>query len=198
MLKGTIKVYTKKEILYYDLREKNIENILSKKNIIKLEPAENLTLVFGSEELVLYPIENEQLNTLRAQKAKLFILKIDNYIFATILDKELKVSNLFGDFHLCAQTCKRLSALPDPQGCLKVRDIKKKIESYPFIRLGYQIDNTKNNDCLIIGICDNFVLESRKPLPYSVVKARKDNLIEYAQNPEKIKNSKIERYKNIV
>ena len=89
-----------------------------------------------------------------------FFLKMNDKYYFTEIPESLTFENskLLG-VHRCAfagHECQRLSAAKDEKGgCKKVRDRVKRIERYPWIKVGYETFNTKY-DCFIVIECSHY------------------------------------------
>ena len=137
----------------------------------------------------LKAVSKEQLLKLRESELPIFILKVGENLFFTFVEKNYISSGILGNIHNCssggATCCERLSAASDDNGgCQKVRDIKKRIENYNFVKLGYEVVNTEN-DCTIIGICNHFIEAKRKKISAREVAMRKMAVATYALDDDK-------------
>ena len=107
--------------------------------------------------------------------------------------------------HLCRCDCRRATAASDNSGgCAKVRDwfwdvcihrgysfesaavYSKKIETYDFIKLGYQTFGTIE-DCLYVVECDNYEKQDQPTVSTFQRFKTKLTLAELAENSERIK-----------
>lgn len=89
-----------------------------------------------------------------------FFLKMNDKYYFTEIPESLTFENskLLG-VHRCAfagHECQRLSAAKEENGgCKKVRDRVKRIERYPWIKIGYETANTIF-DCFIVIECSHY------------------------------------------
>lgn len=130
----------------------------------------------------LREVSKEQLYEIRSKKIPSFIFKDGDKLFWTEIPKTMNfmTKEFLGKFK-CAPSggvCDRLSAASDEQGgCAKVRDIKKCIESYDFIILGYEIFGT-NFDVFHVAKCTHFKEAKPQKVTY---KQRQIGLLSLAQ-----------------
>ena len=128
--------------------EKHKKNIKIKEKIIG-EP---------KKEIVKIPIRKvsiSEITALRECGKPGFLLKKGDELFYAEIKKHGDIECLFVMPHKCADHCKHLSAASDENGgCAKIRNKDTFIERYPWIRLGYETFNTKN-DVFVIAICNH-------------------------------------------
>lgn len=102
----------------------------------------------------LLKVDVKDLPSLRKNGKPGFILKENGqYYYAEITERFSVFSiNIIGP-HLCACNCARMRALPDScGGCAKVRNRSKEgIEKYPWITVGYETYNCKNEAFVVIA-----------------------------------------------
>lgn len=181
-VRGVVRCQTMDEMIDYNLEGKNFEEIISQQKVFNVTPISSLSLVVNEDILPLKETTKEDIQKLRKKNAPMFILKISEKIFYTLLKEDANLSGLLGKVHACAWndvTCARLSAAPDPTGCAKVRPTKKCIEEYDFIRFGYQVVNMQNT-CLFVGVCNNFQKAVRKKLDVMQIRQARIALAEFA------------------
>ena len=111
------------------------------------------------KEVVKIPIRKvfvSEIPDLRESGKPGFLLKKGDDIFYAQIKKNGDIESLFDMPHKCADHCKHLSAASDENGgCAKIRNKDTYIERYPWIRLGYETFNTKN-DVFVIAICNHY------------------------------------------
>ncbi len=112
---------------------------------------------------VKYPLAEvtiDQIKTLRRTEIPSFLLKENGkYYYAKIPSNMNLTSSCLLGRHQCScpsHVCAHLSAATDEEGgCVKVRDLEKEIERYPFISCGYETFNCKHN-CFVVLSCNHF------------------------------------------
>ena len=106
------------------------------------------------EEFDLREIPKEKLQILRSQQIPVFILKENNRYYFAFVPYNFKLTGSVKIEHRCAPRttiCKRLSPKADCDGgCRKVRAAKKRLESFSWIKSGYETINTEFESFLVI------------------------------------------------
>ena len=121
----------------------------------------------------------DELYLIREEPTPIFILKDMDDLYVTEIPNNLGFtsSTLLGT-HKCAagSTCARLSAASDEDGgCAKVRNKARWIELYPWILLGYETFNTKQ-DTFQVSECEHYKANSNKK------KSDSDNVAELSNS----------------
>jgi len=143
--KTTTEIEITKITTYNQKQKKNVE---VKEKIIG-EP---------KKEVLKIPIRRvlaPEIAALRVSGKPGFLLKKGDDLFYAEIKKHGDIECLFDMPHKCADHCKHLSAASDENGgCAKIRNKDTYIERYPWIRLGYETFNTKD-DVFVIAICNH-------------------------------------------
>ena len=143
------------------LLTKEIFNQMS--SILAKEPIEQKIKTIKIYRLVEIPINT--ISTYRKAKKPYFLFKMEEKYFITEIPKNFNffAYDIIGE-HLCSpkgEVCHRLSAaIDDEGGCQKVRDRlkNKRIEKYPWIKMGYETLHTKN-DVFVVLECNHFSMK---------------------------------------
>lgn len=105
---------------------------------------------FAKEEEVyhLREISLQELQDIRKDSNAGFLYKNGDKLYYVRVPKNCIINSSTLNVHQCCPSdgktvCYRLSSLPDPDGCEKIRRRKKYLESFKFIEIGYQTLNCK-------------------------------------------------------
>lgn len=116
----------------------------------------------GDINLTLYPYSLSELKKRRKEHHPFLVFKEDDKYYVADIPANLNFV-IDEEVHLCAQNCKRCSALPDDKGgCAKVRNRRVNcIENYPCITRGYETVHTKHESFVVL-VCSNYHKWQRK------------------------------------
>lgn len=157
-LEGVETLIAEKITTTYEVVRK-IEHINNRKELVEVsklkldEKVQRLTFP-------LTEVSARAVDGYRREGVPSFVLKKDDKLYYTEIPEDISIENskLLG-VHRCAfagHECQRLSAAKDEKGgCKKVRDRVKRIERYPWIKVGYETFNTKY-DCFIVIECSHY------------------------------------------
>ena len=118
------------------------------------------------EVIAISNTDMKELSMLRKSGVPTFIVKPGNLLYKSsfpVRRGNYESFTLDGT-HMCfcgKHICARLSALPDPWGCEKVRNCATGIELYPFITGGYEIFGT-SHDVFCVTRCENYIPRTNK------------------------------------
>lgn len=114
------------------------------------------------EVFELREIPKEKIGILRKRNTPVFILKDNEKYFFAFVPYNFKLTGSLKVEHRCAprtSVCKRLSAKADCDGgCRKVRTKNKRLESFPWIKSGYETMHTEYEGFVVIE-CEHQDLE---------------------------------------
>lgn len=154
-------IWAENNKLYRKFRVENVKRYYEAK---KRKPDESVMkrVVVNSEEHVdeynLIEISEDELRMLRKYQIPTFILKDNGKYFYTQIPRDLNLIGSVNVEHRCSprtSICTRLSPCSDSNGgCRKVRDVKKRLEKYAWIKSGYETINT-DFECFVVIKCEH-------------------------------------------
>lgn len=107
----------------------------------------------------LQEVSASELKKIRKERKPIFVYKKLKSLFYCEVPKKFRITDSTLSPHLCAfsdnSICKRMNALPYPDGCKAILDKAKRIESYPWIEEGYQCVNCVENS-LHVCTCKHY------------------------------------------